>query len=258
MVSALRPLAARSAGPALLLTLGCSGPLNLGTDLVWTAEHESGDLSEWLGQAGGDTHLPSPEASVAASAEQAHRGSYSVKLINPAVWDGDDEGPELWKPTSALEDAYYSAWFLVPEDYAPLPSLTLVRLRSREPGQDEFFSGEQLQLRGLATGGYLLMVMNNNAEFLREPVAEPAPLVATGRWFQLEARYEPRSQGRLRVWLDGALAYDLQNRPGGAGSEVVFSLCNATDQTASTPVTVFVDDAAISLTRVSPTGQLGR
>ena len=236
-----------------LLALGCSEQLELGSDLLWTADHESGDLAEWTAAASGDTRLPSLDSTITVSSDAAHRGRSALKLVNPAAWDNQEEGPELFHVAGALGDAYYSAWFLLPEQYRLDPSMTLVRLRSRDPGGSELYNGEELQLRSLSDGGYVLLVFSNNAGFLLEPVAE-APRIEPGRWFQLEARYEPQSSGRLRVWLDGQLSYDLGDRPGAAGAEIVLSVCNVAETSSPAPLELYVDDAAISLSRVSPSG----
>jgi hypothetical protein len=232
------------------LTLACSDPLALGNDLVWTADHERGDLTEWTadGSAG--------DSSIELSTDAAHRGAHAIKLVNPAAWDKQDEGPELFHDAGVLADAYYSAWFLLPEDYHLEPHMTLMRLRSRDADGSERFNGEELQLRSLPVGGYVLQIFNNNAGFLLEPLADPAPRIAAGRWFQLEARYEPQSSGRLRVWLDGMLVYDLDGRPGAAGAEMVLGICNVAEQSTPAPLVLFVDDAAVSLSRVSVSGQL--
>lgn len=238
-----------------LLALGCSARLDLGSDLLWAAEHESGDLSEWTSDADGDVRLPSEDSSVVVSSAQARRGRGALELSNPAGWDNEDEGPELFHAAGELADAYYSAWFLLPEPYRIEPSLTLIRLRSRDQEGGELYNGEELQLRSLSDGSFVLQVFSNNAGFLLEPLAEAAPRIEAGRWFQLEARYEPRSAGRLRVWLDGTLVYDLADRPGAAGAQVVLSVCNVAERATPAPLVLFVDDAAISLSRVTPSGQ---
>jgi hypothetical protein len=251
MFEALRRLGQSGAILAVLLGLGCSSELELGSDLLWTADHESGDLGQWTESASGGTRLPSADSSIEVSSESAHRGSRALKLVNPAAWDNADEGPELFHSAGALEDAYYSAWFLLPEAYRLEPHMTVVRLRSRDPGSSELFNGEELQLRSLSDGSYVLMVFSNNSGFLLEPVADAAPSIRAGRWFQLEARYEAQAAGRLRVWLDGQLTYDLEGRPGAAGAELVLSVCNVAERSSPAPLTLFVDDAAISLSRVS-------
>jgi hypothetical protein len=241
------------------LLSGCSDRLVLGDDLLWSADLETGTLEQWLGDGQGDALEPrTPDSdqasSIEASSEAAHRGSYAVKIVNPTGWDQDYEGPELTHVLGELSDAYYSAWFMLPEDYQLEPELTLLRLRSRVPGTTELLNGEELQLRSLSSGGYVLQVFNNHSGFLREPIADPAPLVAAKRWFQLEVRFEPQSSGRLRVWLDGALVYDLTGRPGAAGTEIVLGVCNVAQTAQPTPLVLFVDDAAVSLSRITPAG----
>ena len=197
---------------------------------------------------------PGNDSSISVTTEAAHRGRYAVKLVNPTGWELDDQGPELFHALGEQKDSYYSAWFLLPEAYRLEPHLTLMRLRSRDG--EELFNGEELQLRSLASGGYVLQVFSNHNGFLLEAIADPAPHVESGRWFQLEARYEPQSSGRLRVWLDGNLAYDLAGRPGAAGAEMVLGVCNVVQTAEPAPVVLFVDDAALSRSRVSPSGEL--
>ncbi|HYQ18214.1 MAG TPA: hypothetical protein VEQ58_20710 [Polyangiaceae bacterium] len=248
--------------------LGCSDPLRLGNDLLWSADQETGDLEQWTrdgqGQAleprtpepDGASGMPATDSNIDVSTEVAHRGNHSVKIVNPTGWEQDFDGPELYHVLGQLSDAYYSAWFLLPEAYRLEPQLTLMRLRSRDVGGSELFNGEELQLRSLSSGGYVLQVFSNNNGFLLEPIADPAPHVQSGRWFQLEARYEPQSSGRLRIWLDGNLVYDLSGRPGATGAELVLSVCNVAQAATPAPVVLFVDDVAVSLSRVSPTGKL--
>lgn len=240
--------------PALCAS-ACSDPLTLGNDVVWTADLEGGDLTQWTADGSGDLYLPK-DSSIEVSTEAAHRGAHAIKLVNPAAWDNQDDGPELFHDGGVLDDAYYSAWFLLPENYHLEPQLTLMRLRSRDADGGERFNGEELQLRSLPVGGYVLQIFNNNAGFLLEPLADPAPRIEAGRWFQLEARYEPQSSGRLRVWLDGVLVYDLDGRPGAAGPEMVLGICNVAETAEPAPLVLYVDDAAVSLSRVSVSGQL--
>lgn len=257
----------RAALLLVLLALGCSDPLQVGSDLLWTADAESGNLEQWTGNGAGFALTPSTPAeedapetsrlsSIEVTTEAAYRGRHAVKLVNPTGWREDFEGPELVRDVGALPDAYYSAWFLLPEERRFGPFMTLMRLRSR--GEDgALLNGEELQLRSLASGDYVLSVFHNNAGFLLEPVADPPPLVRAGTWFHLEARYEPRSAGRLRVWLNGALRYDLTGRPGSATADLVLAVCNAAQRSAeSAPVVLLVDDAAVSLSRVGPSGEL--
>jgi hypothetical protein len=238
-----------------VVLLACSDRVELGSDLLWSADTESADLTQWAADPEEASILPKG-TSIEATTEARHGGQHALELVSPVDWDNEEIGPELLHDAGPLEDAYYSAWFLLPEDYRLGAPLTLFHLRSRDPVSGELYNGELLQLRSLPSGGYVLQVFNNNAQFLLEPLSEQAPHVATGNWFQLEARYQKKTGGRLRVWLDGRLHYDLEGRPGATGSSVVFGVCNVTGNATPAPLHVFVDDAAISATRIAPDGHL--
>ena len=257
--------------PALWLALlgaGCSSPLNLGSDLIWTADQESGTLDQWTSESSGGTRLPSTDSTIEVTDEQARSGSRALKLVNPTGWNPNDrpdndtsrkvdegeEGPELFHVIGGLDDAYYSAWFMLPEQYELDPMLTLLRLRAQAAPGEAPVGGEAIVLRSVQTGGYVLQVFSNHPGFLLEPLADPAPHVAAGRWFQIEARYEPQSAGRLRVWLDGELTYDLPGRPGAPMGELTLSVSNVAERAEPQPLVLYVDDAAVSLSRVSPSG----
>jgi hypothetical protein len=266
---------ARALGAAsvLLLSMGaasCSDPLELGNDLIWSASHETSGLDEWTENDSGGTFAPSADSMIEISEERAHSGARALKLTNPTGWNPNErdpndnskivadgaEGPSVHHAVGELADAYYSAWFLLPEDYRVDPTLTLLRLRAREGPGEAPRGGEELLLRSVSAGGYVLQVMSHNPGFLLEPLAHPAPRVAAGEWFQLEVRYEPQGSGRLRVWLDGALVYDLPERLGAVAEDIVLDVCNVVERSDPSPLVLFVDDAAVSLSRVSPFGML--
>lgn len=251
-----RPSQLLLALPLAAAALGCSDPLRLGNDVVWSADQEDGALTAWTGGDSGGTLLPSSACTVSTSTEASHSGRQSLKLVNPAAWERMDEGPELFHDVGAQADAYYSAWFLLPEHYRLDPWLTLMQLSSRDSASDGLHSAEQLQLRSLPSGGYVLQVYNDNAGTLLEPLSDPAPQVEAERWFQIEARFEPHDAGRLRIWLDGTLIYDLADRPGATGAHQVLTVSNVAEKSTPAPLVLYVDDAAVSLSRVSPTGKL--
>jgi hypothetical protein len=239
-----------------IICLACSPPLELGSDLLWTASHESGDLSEWTAESSGEIKISNASDDITVSSEGAHRGHFSVKLVNATLSDRHDEGPELSRILGAESDAYYSAWFQLADSYQLTSDITLLRLRSRSSADNTLFDGEDVQVRSTPDGQFVVTALSHNPAFLRAPVADPAPLVGAKQWFQLELRYEPQSSGRLRVWLDGKLVYDLSERAGSPGDQMVLSACNCTEEEPSEPLVVFLDDAAVSLSRVAPDGRL--
>jgi hypothetical protein len=256
---------------ALATSAGCSEPLRIGDDVLWSADLETGDLSQWTGAGEGQTvfnpgdakasvldlsrESPDPSMSVEVTSEAAHSGTHALKLSNPGTDDKRETGMELLRVIGPAADVFYSAWFMLPKDVELSPSITIARLRSRNDA-GEVLNGEELQLRSLPTGGYVLQVFNNSSAFLREPLPEQPPHLDAGRWSQIEARYESQVGGRLRVWLDGKLVYDLNGRPGAAGKDLVLSVCNTGEIFDPAPLDVFVDDVAVTLSRVGPNGTL--
>jgi len=256
---------------ALAALTGCSEPLLIGDDVVWSADQETGDLSQWTGTGQGSTVFnpgdaslstldpstapPGPSDSVSVTTEAAHSGRHALKLSNPGNADRRETGMELFRVIGPLDDAFYSAWFMLPLDFGIHSAMTIARLRSRN-ADGALLNGEELQLRSLSTGGYLLQVFNNNSAFLREPLPEVPPHLEAGKWSQIEMRYQPNVGGRLQVWLDGKLVYDLSGRPDAASDDLVFSICNTGEIFEPGPLVLFVDDVAVSLSRVGPNGRI--
>jgi hypothetical protein len=256
---------------ALAATTACSDSLLIGDDIVWSADQESGDLSQWLSMSRGgtvfnpgdastptldtNTEAPDSDISVDVTSEVSHSGSYALKLNNPGNRDLREIGMEIFRVVGPVDDAFYSAWFMLPLEFDIQSALTIARLRSRN-SDGALFNGEELQLRSLPTGGYVLQVFHNNSAFLREPLPEVPPRFEAGTWVHIEARYQPNLARRLRVWLNGILAYDLSGRPDATGDDLVFSICSTGERFAPEPLVLFVDDVAVSLSRVGVRGQL--
>jgi hypothetical protein len=100
----------RRALPVLLFVFGCSDPLQVGDDLLWTADQEPGNLEQWTRDGSGEAlaprteekeGAPSKRSSVEVSTEAAHAGKYSVKLVNPGGWHDDFEGRSCFTPRAS-------------------------------------------------------------------------------------------------------------------------------------------------------------
>ena len=103
------------------LAAGC-GPLDVGSDLLWTARFETGDFSEWTGVAGGDAQaFPMPPNMIAVSNGQPHTGSYSAALTITAGSDGAQENAGLSRAAGLPVEAYYSAWYYLPQSVSVGP-----------------------------------------------------------------------------------------------------------------------------------------
>jgi hypothetical protein len=248
MTSAMaRPRAMRQTGrvrPSLLLLGGlamlaapaCNGRLNLGSSILWSAKHETGDLSEWALAGKGGSEAQGAETAVAISTDFAHSGRYSVKLTNGAVSTYEDA--HLWRQDDYPALAYYSAWFYLPRAYQTTADWSIIEFQV--PDADD--AGDiglllDIDQRSLPNGDLILSLYDHR--------------------FQVEVLYHNAfdASGELAVWMNGQLNYDV-HRPISPNSTVYWTVCSKTEGLSPAESTIYVDDAAVSLARVTPTGDI--
>jgi hypothetical protein len=238
----------------------CAPRLDLGTDILWSAQHESGDLSEWIAAGKGGSSADMPDTSLAVSTDFAHSGRYSAKLSNAAV--SAYEEVRLWRTDQFPQSAYYSAWYYLPRAYQTTDDWTIMQLRaptSVDGGSPTSADGGTIaqlldvDLRSLPGGDLILSVYDHREQYLRAPTPDPAVLVPIGAWFQVQALFDYSSgpDGRFALWLNDALLYDLP-RPSDLAGTVYFGVCSVSHALSPTDSAIYVDDAAVSLTRVHP------
>jgi hypothetical protein len=235
---------------------GCATRVNVGNSLLWFAEHETADFTEWTADNKGGYSADAPDTSVVISTDFAHSGTHSVRLANgaPSVY----ETARLWRQDSFPEEAYYSAWFYLPQTYRTTEDWTIMQFNV-PPGGDGGADGLLLDvdLRSLPGGDMILDIFDHRPPYLRSPTAEPAQPVPIARWFQIEVFYRNvgNDTGEFKLWLDGQVNYDI-HRPFGLNSATYWSPCSSTVGLSPAASTLYVDDAAISLVRVGPAGTL--
>lgn len=239
----------------LSLAAACTDTLPLGSNIIWSANHESGDVSEWSSDNQGGTYVTDSGSNYTVVSEQAHTGRFSVKLTSSA--NSPDVGAGLFRYLGSREEAYFSAWYYLPVNYQTISYWTIFRFQSSSPTNTTTSGlGSDLNLRSLPEGQIVLYVLQQRPDYLQWPIADPAPYVPVGSWFQIETLYRNAtdSTGELKVWLDGVLVYDIENRITGLTDDFYWTPCNITSSMTPTPVHIYVDDAVISLNRVSVDG----
>ncbi len=242
----------------------CSNHVNVGSSLLWFAQHETGDFTEWTAGSKGGYSADAPDTSVVISTDFAHSGTQSVKLTNgaPAAQVNGAPPPyetgRLWRQDDFPEAAYYSAWYYLPQAYQTTVDWRVMEFQVPDAG-DGGTNGflMDVDLRSLANGDLIIDLFDHRAPYLRSPTAEPALPIPIAQWFQIEVFYRNVGDdtGRFTLWLDGQVNYDIQ-RPFGLSSTVYWSPCSSTEGISPTPSDLYVDDAAVSLVRVGPTGRL--
>jgi hypothetical protein len=255
------------------LATGCSRPLELGTDVIWSTDFESGDLSAWSAAPGtGGSYLSFTDAgadagalnpSITLSTEQHHSGDHSLKIASLASIP--DPGPlpagggGVYKEGLFPENAYYSAWYYVPRPYVTTTNWNILRFRGvvdADAGVDGGLSNLlDLNLISQGDGSMTLSLTDARHQYLTLGLPDPVPIVPIGRWFQIECFYRNTTDptGRLTIWLDGVQIYDIV-RPTGPSAAVYFTPCSLVYEMVPTDAELYVDDVAISFSRVTPGG----
>lgn len=231
---------------------GCGNSLYVGSDLIWSARHDSGDLAEWNGDPASLLD-PADAANIRISTAQVHRGLGAISVTRPVM--NLEGGPTIGHASDLPEQAYYGGWFLLPRDYAVATYLAILQFRSLEPADpDSSGRATDLRLRRRPDGRFVVYVFQHNDGYLQAPLSDPPPLVQVGQWFHLEVffRHATDTTGILRVWLDGRLVYDLPARKTGVGLRPWFGICAESDDADSVAFEVLADDITISRSRATP------
>jgi hypothetical protein len=235
-----------------------SGPaIDRGPDLppptiIWSADHERGDLSAWTagGAADGGGRYGAGQAE--ASRDYARSGSYAAKLTIDTI-DGGDHTARLFRRT-ASGGAYYSAWFFFPQLHTPEVWWSIFLFRAhRDPNDiDTYVNLWDLDVERLDGGSLTLSFYNHvTKQFTRSPAAPPIPI---GQWMHLEAFFHhvAPDQTRITVWQDGVQVFDLTGLGQPPATNFYWSIGNGSDGLNPRVSTIYIDDAAIATGRLGP------
>jgi len=252
-----RPVLCAAAFLLLGAATACSPTLDLGSNLLWATDHESGNLDAWSADGKGGVMMDTANSTVEIADGPAHSGRYSVVMTDLAMSDID--GPGIYRELESPPDAYYSAWYYVPRLYQTKSQWTVQKFRWRsESDPSDINHGHDLNIRTLPGGQVILYVFSHDQDYLQAPLADPPALVPVETWFHLEVFYVPRTDetGKLLVWLDDRLVYDLEDRRTIGSKSLLWTPCNIGEDIQPAPPVLYLDDAAISLVRVTRNGQL--
>ena len=255
--------AARLSTLALLAALaaGCGPRLDLGSDLLWTSLFEGNTFDEWTSDDDGAA-LAFPEGGnrIEISGERVRHGSYAAKLTVEAVPGGEQGSAVLARAGEALPgEGYYSAWYYLPRSVSVSVNVgrywVIFKFRQRNQDMvDELFDLDLINL----DAGEMSLQLYDHRRGASVPLDVDGPVVPVGQWFQIEAYYRNAQDdtGRLTFWLDGRQIVELANQPMAPTPFVEWNACSiGADLTPSTAV-IYVDDCAVSRSRVGPNGIL--
>jgi len=239
------------------LASACGPRLDLGSDVLWSSEFEGNTFDEWTGNgAGAAWAYPTPPDLVELTSERVRRGAFAAKLTTDAPTGGGQGSAVLSRSGAALPPAaYYSAWYYLPRTIAVDMYWVIFKFRQKEQAtMDELFD---LDLINLDTGEMSLQLYDHRSQDV-VPLNVGSPVMPVGRWFQIEAFYRNAQDdtGRLTFWLDGRQILELANQPMASTPFVEWNVSSIGEDLTPSTAVIYVDDCAISRTRVGPSGTI--
>jgi len=196
---------------------GCGPRVEVGSDVLWTALFEGGNLNEWTGVTGGAADAtPSPPNTISVSTAAAHHGSYGAQLTIDAGPDGTQENAGLVRKGGLPVAAYYSAWYYLPQTVSVGTFWLIFKFRQRSVADDPSTEAELYDVDLINTpGGEMTVSLYDHRIAGSVPLDVANPVVPVSVWFQLEAFYRNADDdtGRLTLWLDGQQIADVNGKP---------------------------------------------
>ena len=250
---------------ALALAGGACGPdLDIGSDVLWSARFESGGFDEWTGVPGrGAQAFPMNTANgamtnkIEVSSERAHRGGYAAQLTIDASTAGSQQNALLSRAGDLPVEAYYSAWYYLPRSVTVGTFWVIFKFRQRTVASDDSTAGElfDLDLRAIPSGE-MTVLLYDHRQGRNVPLDVADPVVQVSAWFQVEAFYRNTQDatGRLTYWLNGRQIKDISGQAMAPTSWIEWNACSIGENLTPAPTVLFIDDCAVSRSRVGPDG----
>ena len=256
MIAVGRTAAAAGLLGLLSIVAGCGPRMDFGSSVWWVSLFEGGNFEEWTSVGGNASAYPSPANTITVSTAYAHHGRYAAELAITAGPDGTQQNTGVRLINELPTEAYYSAWYYLPQTISVGTFWLLFKVRLRTDAADPASDDEFFDL-GLvnAADGSLTLSFYDHRSGMNLPIVTPAPVVPVSVWFQIEAYYRNAQDdtGRLTVWLDGRQVAEL-NGPMAPTPWVEWDVVNVGENLTPPAAVVAIDDCAISFSRVGPTG----
>jgi len=251
-------MALKAASIACLFTLlgslaGCTDEaLHFGDDprLLWGTDHETGDLSDWLGksQQGGFVLMAGSRVEVVAGI--ARSGTHALRITDDSPTHRDY--PLIARNGPLPSGIYASAWYYLPQTLHPLSYWWFVDYRSRHPPYDsqDFRDEIRLSFTNRADGSMGSVLLTEELGTIQSLVDREIPIA---RWFHIETylRATDGSDGEFKAWQDGELTFQATGKMTET-TWVEWMIGGVVDGLTTDAAELYIDDAAISERRLGP------
>lgn len=234
--------------------------------VLWRGTFET-DLSEMTKNGGGGFFNSGSYDAPSRSTTQKHSGLASCKMTIKG--SGGVRGFR-WEEPRANREAYYSAWFFIPQALQSQAYHQFFQFKSRSTGgrndpvwlltfeTDVIRAGWGWGSAAAANGGNLAGPYSTSGvsggKWFQPIIPKPVPV---GQWFKVEAflRQSKDFDGILKVWQDGTLVHDLRGIRTSFDNPAYntwrcaneWAVTNYGDAVTPNPFTIYMDDAEIGV-----------
>jgi len=241
--------------------------------VVWKADHETGDSTQWMARKTEQTWQDSglcirPKNGV--SSEVSHSGKYALKMTIGSWYPHSGCRQFRYEEARSGKDYYYSAWLYFPEKYTVSGWTNIMQFKAKRFSQhggasDLFWSvrlmshedGEPyFQLSWKGGEGAVLGPTAQDTELKPKLFDQSLVSVPVKQWVHLEIFLKQSSDfdGHIIVWQDGKEIYNVDGvRTKFEDSFNSWSINSYGAGISPSAFTVYVDDAAISTERLGLT-----
>jgi len=252
----------RALSVAVLTALGgCSEQIHLGSappgadaadatpaPPYWFADHETGDLSQWLeGGASAGGQVLSSDAQLTIVTSPTHSGRFAVRSAISTA--NKTSFARLYRWGDLPNDSYFRVWMYIPQRYTIGQYWNVFEFQGRTDPADptKFVYLWSLDLKQ-ASNGDMSWYLYDTPRARNVPTATiVAPI---GRWFLVEAFMHQATDntGQVTFWIDGNLLVDVTGVSTVPTMWLSWNVGGSASNITEQPAEIFLDDAAIAPT----------
>ena len=198
-------------------------------------------MSQWTQGQVGEAVFNTGTGLISTTTEVAHSGTHALKMSLTGA-SGETQAARILRWHDTPSNGYYSVWFLVPQEYHPSQWWNVMQFKSVGVANLPIFVLNVGNRRDGSMYFYLWDALNRTSY---APVHRVD--IQTNRWIQVKAylRRSTDTSGRITIWQDDVLLFDLDQVQTAVGANIHFGIGNYTDSIVPADPVIFADDAEI-------------
>jgi Polysaccharide lyase len=229
-----------------------SNPPPPGGPVVWAADTETGDVSQWTKGQFDEAVFNTGTGSVEASTDVARSGSYSLKMSIEGA-SGETQAARILRWHDTPEAGYYSVWFDFPRIYHPAAWWNVLQFKSQS--ETDNVPTWVLNVGNRPDGSMYFYLWDGLTNTSYSPLHRVD--LPVDSWFQVKVFFRRAidKTGRITVWQGSVLLFDVDQVQTAIADNTHFGIGNYTDDITPPNPVIYADDAVIR-TVLNPSSSL--